>query len=108
MSRRVEVEELDESADQQYLPDGEGGSMEPEKLDELDSRIAEYLDCKFRQAECRESMKSLREEMIAIAKSHYGESQPCVTYRTEWQGKIYVMTVSEETSVSIAAAKTDD
>lgn len=86
----------------QYLSDGEGGTMEPERNASLDQRIEEYLTAKETIADCRDSMNLSREQMIAIA-LEAGIDE----YRYEHGETTYTLRLVSETKVSLKAVDTE-
>lgn len=84
-----------------YLPDGEGGSLEGERIESLDKRLEKFIKAKLKIGELRETMKKAKEEMIAI-----GLQENVVTYRAPVEGDVYQLDLVEETRAKIAKANT--
>jgi len=85
-----------------FLPDGEGGTMEPERNEAIDKRLDRYLFAKEQRAEATNTMSKAKEELIAIM-----QEQGLEVYRYFHEGEYFTIELCEEAKVSIVKDRPD-
>lgn len=84
----------------QWLPDGSGGTMEPEKNEAVERLAEEWLVAREQHGESAKDMQRARENLVAVMHAEGIEE-----YSVNYKGDVFRLSLVEESKVSIVKDK---